>query len=107
MEERISASDRVSSIVVIPKIVAGRTRLAAVLTLAGFDGAASSQEPLELLSREVSPLVDEYVEIVRRHAATCLLSDHVPSIWRGVGALPLLKDGGVDRAAIRHWLKLL
>lgn len=85
VEEKIGASNRVTSIMVVPKIVAGRTRLNAVLTLAGFDDVESSQEPFELLSREVSFLVDDHVESVRSHAATLLPSDQVPSIWRAVG----------------------
>ena len=105
VEETIGASDRVTSIVVIPKIISGRTRLAAVLTLAGFDGAESGQKPLGSLQQKVLPVVDEHVENVRKYAATLLSSDHLPSIWLVVGALPYLKDGGVDRAAVRHWLR--
>jgi hypothetical protein len=108
VEETIGITDQVSSVVVVPKIVAGRTRLVAVLTLGGFgdQDQDSDPEPLRSLSAEVSQAVEGHLGTVQKYASTHLVFGCVPSAWHVVGHLPHLEDGSVDRAAVRHWLKL-
>jgi acyl-CoA synthetase (AMP-forming)/AMP-acid ligase II len=106
VEETIATSDWVSSIVVVSKIVAGRTRLVAVLTLEGCGDEDGDQKPLQPVSAEISQAVKGHLESVQKYAATHLVSGVVPSIWHVVGYLPYLEDGSVDRASVRHWLRL-
>jgi acyl-CoA synthetase (AMP-forming)/AMP-acid ligase II len=107
VEETIGTCEQVLSVVVVPKIVAGRTRLIVVLTLEGFGDQDSDQEPLRPLPAEVSQAVEGHLGSVQKYASTHLIIGYVPSAWHVVGHLPHLEDGSFDRAAVRHWLKLL
>ncbi|KAI5194431.1 CoA-dependent acyltransferase [Aureobasidium subglaciale] len=89
IEKAIKDDDAVRGAVVLPKIVSGRTRLVAILTLVGHE-----RTDLRLMPEEISP-------------GSVLVGGEMPIIWHVVGRLPRLEDESIDRSAVRDWLKTL
>ncbi|KAI5236307.1 CoA-dependent acyltransferase [Aureobasidium subglaciale] len=102
IEQAITDDDAVMDAVVLPKIVSGRTRLVAILTLVGHERA-----DLQLILEQISPSMERCLENIQEHVRSVLVGGEMPVIWHVVGRLPRLEDESIDRSAVRHWLKTL
>lgn len=92
-------------IVVVSKIISGRTRLVAVVTLKGIEAVAKDPWQLQPLPAALISTTNDCLHVVRQNAEMSLELNDVPVVWHVVSSLPRIKGRDIDREAVRLWLK--
>ncbi|THW72846.1 CoA-dependent acyltransferase [Aureobasidium pullulans] len=105
IEETIRSCNQVKDIVVVSKIISGRTRLVAVVTLKGIEAAAKDPWQLQPLPAALISTTNDCLHVVRQNAEMSLALNDVPVVWHVVSSLPRIKGRDIDREAVRLWLK--
>ncbi|THV78537.1 CoA-dependent acyltransferase [Aureobasidium pullulans] len=105
IEETIRSCNQVKDIVVVSKIISGRTRLVAVVTLKGIEAAAKDPWQLQVLPAALISTTNDCLHVVRQNAEMSLELNDVPVVWHVVSSLPRIKGRDIDREAVRLWLK--
>ena len=103
LERVILSCSKVRGVVVLAKIVAGRTQLAAVVCLA--DTQIPRGSVLQILSGANAKVADQQIDSIRTYVRSRLPSDMDPTLWLTVEQLPQTASQKLDRAAVRRWLK--
>ncbi|KAI1753236.1 putative aminoadipate-semialdehyde dehydrogenase [Xylaria castorea] len=104
IEMALASCSEIEDIAVLPKIIAGRTQLVAVVCLADRGGQATTTVP-KTLGEVRSGAVEQRLDAVRAYARSSLPSNSVPTTWLAVEQLPRSTSGKLDRASISEWLR--
>ncbi|KAH8808822.1 putative aminoadipate-semialdehyde dehydrogenase [Xylogone sp. PMI_703] len=104
LESTLADCIEVKDVMTSSKIVAGRTQLLAVISLA--DPHLPCRAVLQKLPDAYATLAEQRLNTIQLYARSRLPSGRVPTIWLVVEQLPRTVFGKLDRAAVREWLKI-